>query len=89
MKQIGDLFDKYKTRFKPPQASVEKEFINVVEQNTFFKLKPEQVSFTLSTRTIYLTVPGILKTEILFKKQPILRELEIRLGKETCPKNIF
>lgn len=86
MKRVGDLFDRYTTRFKAPQASVEKECIAVIKQVTGFELTSSQVSYTVSTKTISLRVPSILKSELQFHHQVILQELENRLGKDGCPK---
>ena len=89
MKRLGGLFAKYKDHFKAPQASVEKEFIAVVKEATGFELKPEQVSYTVSTRTISLQIPGLLKNELRFKQDMILEHLSKRLGKTSCPKLIL
>ncbi len=89
MKQVGDLFEKYKTRFKAPQASVERECLLVIKQVTGFDILPAQIKYTVSTRTISLQVPSILKSELRFHHAAILQELETRLGKGGCPKVIF
>lgn len=89
MKQVGDLFEKYKTRFKAPQASVEKECIAVIKEVSGFILTSDQVSYTVSTRTISVRVPSILKSELRFHQQVILQELENRLGKDGCPRIMF
>jgi len=89
MKKIGDLFAKYKEHFKAPQASVEKEFIIVVKEVTGFELKPEQVTYTVSTRIISLQVPSLLKNELKFKQAEILNRLSNRLGKKSCPKLVL
>jgi len=85
MKHIGDLFERYKTRFKAPQGSVEKEGILVIKAVTNFDLKPEQVVYTVSTKTLSLQVPSILKTEIMFYKSEILAELKKNLGSDSSP----
>lgn len=89
MKLIGDLFERYRTRIKAPQASVEKECAAVITKVTGFTVSVEQINYTVSTRTISLQVPSILKSELRFKQQQILQELENRLGKDGCPKIIF
>jgi UDP-2,3-diacylglucosamine pyrophosphatase LpxH len=89
MKRMGDLFEKYKTRFKAPQASVEKECIAVIKELTGFELTTTQVVYTVTTRTISLRVPSILKSELRFHQQAILAELENRLGKGGCPTVLF
>lgn len=89
MKRIGDLFDRYKKHFKAPQASVEKECAAVITELTGFIIEPTQVTYTVSTRTISLRVPSVLKSELRLQHPRILAELENRLGKDGCPKVIL
>lgn len=89
MKRMGDLFLKYKTRFKPPQASVEKECIMVIKELTGFQLLPTQVVYRVNSRTISVQVPSIIKSELRFHQAAILSELEKRLGKGGCPTVLF
>lgn len=89
MKQLSDLFEKYRTRIKAPQATVEKECIQVVLEVTGFNLSLNQVTYTVSTRTISLKVPSILKTELKFHYAAILQILETRLGVDGSPKVIL
>ncbi len=85
MKQIGDLFEKYRIKFKAPQGSVENEAIVVIETCTGFLLKKEQVVYTVSTKTLSLQIPSILKSEIFFKREQILSELQKNLGSDHTP----
>ncbi len=80
MKHISDLFSRYQNKIKPPQSSIVKEFVSVCEERCGFKLKEEQCSYTVSTKTIYLTVPSILKSEVMRNKKTILQSLKDRLG---------
>ncbi len=89
MKKVGDLFAKYRTRFKAPQATVEKVCVQAIKEECGFDVSVEQVSYTVSTRTISLQVPSILKTELKFHYSPILKHLERELGKDGCPKLII
>jgi hypothetical protein len=89
MKKLGDLFGKYQTKFKAPQASVEKACIEAIFKATNYRLKEEMVVFTVSTKTISLNVPSILKSEIKFKHRDILKDLEMSLGKDVSPKVIL
>jgi len=89
MKPVGDLFDKYRTLFKAPQATVEKEFLIVVTEVTGYKLALGQISYTVSTRTISLRVPSIMKSELKFHYSKILQTLENRLGVDGSPKVII
>ena len=89
MKQVGDLFAKYRKLLKPPQASVEKEFVVVVKDVAGLTISDEQVHYKVSTRTIGLTVPSLIKTEIKFKEQEILHEITNRLGEGNQPTTII
>ncbi len=88
MKRLGDLFEKYQNRFKAPQATVEKECLLVIEEVTGFALTANQVTYVVSTRTISLHVPSLLKTELKFHFPAILQKLEERLGKDGSPQFI-
>lgn len=83
--KVSDLFEKYKTRFKPPQGSVIKEVVEVINDITGFKIKPEQLKYSVHTRVISMALPGILKQEILLKQDEILIHLKARLGEYNSP----
>jgi hypothetical protein len=85
MKRLGDLFERYRSRIKAPQASVEKECLIIIKELTQFDLQLSQVEYTVSTRTLSLRVPSILRTEILLKKLEILEKLKTQLGADNCP----
>lgn len=88
MKRLGDLFERYRTHFKAPQATIEKEFINVVKDVTGFTLSANQVTYTVSTRTISLQAPSLIKSELKFHHTAILQKLVEQLGKDGSPKVI-
>ncbi len=85
MKQLGDLFEKYKNRFKPPQSTVEKACVEVIKEVTGFEIVPAQVVYTVSTKTVSIQVPSLLKTELRLQQEKILKGLEARLGKGEAP----
>jgi hypothetical protein len=89
MKTVGDLFEKYRHLLKPPQASVEKECLEVIKKITGFDLSEYKITYTVSTRTISLGVPSVLKSEIKFNQEKILSQLRINLGETNCPKIII
>lgn len=88
MKRVGDLFERYKTRFKAPQASVEKVCLQVIKEVAGYDLSMSQVTYVVSTRTLSLQVPSILKSELKFHYVSILRILKTRLGSAGSPKII-
>lgn len=82
---IKDLFSKYRNTLIAPQQTVEVEVLRVVGELLGFTLKEGQVKYTVSTRTISLLVPGIMKQEIKLKQREILAELKKRLGAKNSP----
>lgn len=89
MKHIGDLFLKYQKTLIAPQASVEKVCIEVIQEVTNFSLEMSQVEYTVSTKTLHLHIPSILKQEIRLKQETILNALKMRLNKHNCPETIL
>jgi hypothetical protein len=87
--QLGNLIERYKKILKPPQASVEKEFIMVAKEVVGIELKPNQVSYTVSTKTIYIKAPSLLRSELLLYKVEILLNLKERLGDQNSPTTIL
>lgn len=88
MKQLGSLFETYKTRFKPPQASVEAEVVEVVKEVLGFQLRPEQVSYTTGSRVVSLLVPSVIRTEVIKQKAVVITALVQRMGITNAPKDI-
>jgi hypothetical protein len=89
MKRVGDLFAKYRDKIKPPQASVEKVCVAVIKDVTGFEVTLEQVTYTVSTRTVSLQVPSVLKSELRFYQQQILEQLRTQLGGDSAPLTIL
>lgn len=89
MKQLGDLFEKYRTRIKAPQATVEKECAQVIQELTGYTVNSSQITYTVSTRTISIKAPSVLKSELKFHYASILQILETRLGVDGSPKTIL
>ena len=88
MKRLGDLFERYRKRIKAPQASVEKECLIIINELMQFDLKTSQIEYTVSSRTLSLRIPSVLRTEILLKKTEILEKLKAHLGADNCPTHI-
>lgn len=88
MKHISDLFQKYIQTLTPPQSSIVKEFVSVCKDVCGFDIKEKQCVYNVSSKTMYITIPSILKSEVLQKEIFILKELQQRLGKNS-PKNII
>jgi hypothetical protein len=86
---VRDLFSKYKNTLIPPQKTVEMETIRVIGECTGLSIKENQISYTVSTRTVNLMVSGMIKQEIKIKSKEILKELNKRLGAKSSPLQIF
>ena len=82
---MRDLFSKYKNTLIAPQKTVELETVRVVGELLGLKLNEDSVSYTVSTRTVYIQVSGMIKQEIKIKTPSILSELKKRLGNKNAP----
>ena len=85
---IGALFEKYKTRLRPPQGSVVKAFCEKEQQETSIVLAKENVRYNPHSRTISLTTRGPEKTEILLAQKSILGGLKKTLGEHSAPTGV-
>jgi hypothetical protein len=86
--KVGDLFSHYRSRIIAPQASVVSVFVEVVADICTITLKLEQVSYKVTSRTIVLHTPSILKHEIMRHKADVLLHCQGRLGVKSAPKEI-
>ncbi len=86
--QISDLFSVYKQRLKPPQSSVEQVCYEVIKEVTKLPLSRESVVYTVSTRTISIQAPSLVKTELSFHYDEIKKQLQNKLGVGNAPLHI-
>ena len=87
--KVADLFEKYKKNLKAPQASVIKELIEVINDLTGISIDRKFIKYAVSTKTVSITAPAVLKQEIKLHKEDILLHLRARLGDNGVPKIIF
>lgn len=78
--KVGSLFDKYKNILEPPQATVLSEVVEVIEDVCGVVLQKKYIKYSVSTKTISITAPGVLKQEVLRRQAEILLHLRGRLG---------
>lgn len=83
--KVGALFEKYKTKLKPPHQSVIKEVIEVIDDITGIMLEPTQIKYSVHTKIISLNVPSLIKQEIKLHQADILVHLKARLGVYNAP----
>lgn len=87
--QLGQLLERYKKILKPPQASVEKEAISVIVALTGITLTSTQVRYTPSTRTLAITAPSVIRSELLRTTPALLSQLKNELGAAHAPLHII
>lgn len=81
--KISALFAKYHATLKPPQATVERAVCTAINERVGCSLHNEQIRYTVSTKTIYISAPSVLKQEIRLHIPEILAEIRTVLPKET------
>jgi hypothetical protein len=87
--QLGNLLERYKKLIKPPQATVEKEAIVVIEGLTTIKLLSHQLTYTVGSRTLIIKAPSIICSELRVHHPVIIKELQRRLGAQNAPITIL
>jgi predicted metal-dependent phosphoesterase TrpH len=83
--QLGNLLARYKERFKPPQASVVKECIEVIESVTGIILEQKHLTYTVSSRTVVVQTSSLIRSELKTHHSAITTELQKRLGAHNAP----
>lgn len=86
---MGELFEKYRLHIKAPQATVEKACAQAIQEVTGFAVKPDQITYTVSTKTLSVQLPSVLKSELRFQQEEILRVMERELGEKQQKRTIF
>jgi hypothetical protein len=87
--QLGNLLERYKRIIKPPQATVVKEAVLIIEGITTIKLLPHQLSYTVGSRTLFIKAPSIICSELRSHHPTIIKELQSRLGAQNAPTTII
>ena len=87
--QLGNLLAHYKERFKPPQASVVKECIEVIESVSGIVLEQKHLTYTVSSRTLVVHASSMIRSELKTHQDKITTELQKRLGAHSAPKVIL
>lgn len=83
--QLGNLLLRYKKLIKPPQSSVINEVVLVVGEVLGVVLLPSQFDYNVRSKTIYIKTPSLLRTEIIKKREIIIKTLRERLGDNNYP----
>jgi len=86
---VRDLFAKYRNTLQAPQKTVEIEVIRVVGELTKITLNESQVKYKVNSRTLVINAPSLIKQELKFQHEVILKELKKRLGVKNSPSCIL
>lgn len=86
---VRDLFAKYRNTLQAPQKSVEIESIRVIGEIINYKLTEDQVKYTVTSRTLCITAPSLIKQELRFHHKTIIIELKNSLGVKNAPQCIL
>lgn len=87
--KLGDLFERYKQTLKAPEKTVIDCFKEVVEDVIGIPITEKQVRYNVHTKTLSLSVPGPLKSEIKLRKGEILSHMKGRIGEKSAPSDIL
>jgi hypothetical protein len=88
-KKLGDFFAQYKTRLRAPQRSVESAARAVIMEVTGITLSDTAVSYRVQSRTLCITAPSILRSEIKAREPEIISALRASLGVRSAPEVII
>jgi hypothetical protein len=83
--QLGNLLLRYKKVLKPPQQSVIKEVVQVIQEVLGVTVATSQLTYQVTARIIYIKTPSLIRSEILRAKPKILTVLKERLGEQVAP----
>ncbi len=87
--KVSDLFKKYTDVLRAPQGSVVEAFLAAIFETLGIRLEKDQCTYTVSSKTLMVRAPGMIKSEIKLQKQTILKKMEEKLGKKSVPKEIL
>lgn len=88
VKKLGDLFEKYRKTLRAPQGFVITTFCEVVEEVIQYPIKTSAVRYSVYKKTLFISAPGPIATEIKLHKTELLGHLRARLGDVSAPTEI-
>ena len=88
LKKVSDLFESYRKRLRPPQKSVLRVFVEVVEELLSIQLDIEKLDYSVASKTIHLRVPSPVRSEVKLHEKELLAHLKARLGGLGAPKHL-
>ena len=83
---VRDLFTVYRERLRPPESSVVRVALTVINRHSPVEITEAMVTYTVATRTLSIHTPSLLKQRLCVMEPAILAELERELGAQSCPR---
>ncbi len=87
--KVADLFEKYRKVLKAPQGVVVTAFLEVIFDLLGVRIEKEQCVYQVSSKTLSVQVPGMIKSEIKLQKKLILQKMAEKLGEKSAPVEIL
>ncbi len=87
--KISDLFKKYTDVLKAPQGTVVQAFIEVIYDVLGVRVEKDQCTYTVSSKTLTVQVPGMIKSEIKLQKGTIMKKMAEKIGEKNIPQTIL
>ena len=88
LKKVSDLFEAYRKRLRPPQQSVLRVFVEVVDELLSIQLEVEKLEYSVVSKTIHLKVPSAVRSELKLHEKELLAHLKARLGELAAPEHL-
>ena len=85
---ITDLLAKYK-KLQAPQGAVTDVFARVVKEVLCVEISKKALTFTVSTRVMYVALSGPIKQELRLNAKKILLLCARELGEASAPKSLL
>lgn len=86
---ISGLFQKYANTLTAPQGTVIQAFVETVDEFFGITIPKAQCTYSPASKTLVYKGSGMLKSEILLKKQEILNSIQQKVGKKSTPKELL
>ncbi|QSH39176.1 hypothetical protein JXR01_02615 [Candidatus Kaiserbacteria bacterium] len=86
MKIINNLLDRY-AHIQAPDATIKKAFIKAVEETIDFVIDKKDVK--INKHTAHVNAPSVIKSEIRFNQQDILKKVNKEMGDKNALTAIF
>ncbi|MAJ97505.1 hypothetical protein CL644_01280 [bacterium] len=86
MKIINNLLERY-AHIQAPNATIKNAFINAVEETIDFIIDKKDVK--IHNHTAHINAPSVIKSEIRFNQQDILKKVTKQVGDKNALTAIF